>query len=195
MKGKGLQSEDFMNLFDLVLKYESAMLMGVDQCAGSYDKTKEGKAKSQKKKGRREKKEKGTNLFIIMIIIIFFFLSKGLFLVFFCRFHLIIFFGFFFFLDERFNNCTNGLAVLPLLNEFLLRRNSKFSDRPQVLKKVVGIMHPKPRRGALFYLFYFKRKKQVLKLEVRVDSRENPKSWGRFYLFFLFFVEIFLILR
>lgn len=73
MKGKGLQSEDFMNLFDLVLKYESAMLMGVDQCAGSYDKTKEGKAKSQKKKGRREKKEKGTNLFIIMIIIIFFF--------------------------------------------------------------------------------------------------------------------------
>lgn len=185
-----------MNLFDLVLKYESAMLMGVDQCAGSYDKTKEGKAKSQKKKGRREKKEKRMNLFIIMIIINFFSFQGFIIFGFFCRFHLIIFFlVFFFFLDERFNNCTNGLAVLPLLNEFLLRRNSKFSDRPQVLKKVVGIMHPKPRRGALFYLFYFKRKKQVLKLEVRVDSRENPKSWGRFYLFFLFFVEIFLILR
>ena len=191
MKGKGLQSEDFMNLFDLVLKYESAMLMGVDQCAGSYDKTKEGKAKSQKKKGRREKKEKRMNL-----LIIFFFLFIFIIFCFFCFFYLIFFFWFFFFfLDERFNNCTNGLAVLPLLNEFLLRRNSKFSDRPQVLKKVVGIMHPKPRRGALFYLFYFKRKKQVLKLEVRVDSRENPKSWGRFYLFFLFFVEIFLILR
>lgn len=75
-----------MNLFDLVLKYESAMLMGVDQCAGSYDKTKEGKAKSQKKKGRREKKEKGTNLFIIMIIIIFFFFPRFYFWFFFVDF-------------------------------------------------------------------------------------------------------------